>query len=97
MSLPKAAPADLAAAHSLAYAPCGFGMSAVQLDAESADYGACTLVLNGLRVCFRVAKTTPTKTGEFVTLWKRANQGPIQPFDLSNPLDAFVVSTRSGA
>jgi hypothetical protein len=95
VSLPKAAPADLLAAHSLAYLPCGFGIGAVQLDAESADYGACTLVLNGLRVCFRVAKTTPTKTGQFVTLWKRAHQGPIQPFDRSDPVDAFVVSTRS--
>lgn len=87
---------DLIAARALAYAPCGFALSALEAEPESADYGACALVLNGLRIRFRVAKTTPTKTGQFVTLWKRTGKGPIQPFELSDPVDAFVVSTRSG-
>ncbi|MDD2878808.1 MAG: MepB family protein [Rhodoferax sp.] len=87
---------DLMAAHALAYAPCGFTLSALAAEPESADYGACALVLNGLRIRFRVAKTTPTKTGQFVTLWKRVGGGPIQPFELSDPVDTFVVSTRSG-
>ncbi len=34
--------------------------------------------------------------GQFVTLWKRVGRGPIQPFDLSDPVDVFVVSARSG-
>jgi len=96
MNLPPTLAPDLAAAHASAYAPCGFAISALEAEAESADYGACALVLNGLRVRFRVAKTTPTKTGQFVTLWKRVGQGPIQPFELSDPVDVFVVSTRSG-
>lgn len=97
MTPSNAAPADLLAAQAVAYAPCGLAMSSLQLEAESADYGACVFELNGLRVCFRVAKTTPTKTGQFVTLWKRVNNGPIQPFDRADPLDTFVVSSRSGA
>jgi len=93
----KTTPApDLMAAHALAYAPCGFALSVLEVEAESADYGACAMVLNGLRIRFRVAKTTPTKAGQFVTLWKRTGKGPIQPFELSDPVDAFVVSTRSG-
>lgn len=87
---------DLMAAHALAYAPCGFTLNALAAEPESADYGACALVLNGLRIRFRVAKTTPIKTGQFVTLWKRTGEGPIQPFELSDPVDTFVVSTRSG-
>jgi hypothetical protein len=47
-------------------------------------------------VRFRVAKITPTKIGQFVTLWKRSGNSPIQPYDLSDPLDFFVVSTRKG-
>lgn len=89
-------PPDLFVAHTLAYAPCGFAISALETEAEGADYGACTLVLNGLRIGFRVAKTTPTKAGQFVTMWKRIGNGPIQPFEQSDPVDAFVVSTRSG-
>jgi hypothetical protein len=89
-------PPDLIAAQTLAYAPCGFAIGAFETERESADYCASALVLNGLRVHFRVAKTTPTKTGQFVTLWKRVGKGPIQPFDLSDAVDTFVVSTRSG-
>lgn len=87
---------DLLTAQDLAYGPCGYHFTQLQPEAESADYAACTLQLNGLRCCFRVAKTTPTKVGQFVTLWKRIGSGPIQPFDLGDPVDVFVVSSRSG-
>jgi hypothetical protein len=87
---------DLQAALTLAYAPCGYSVDQLQPELESADYAACTLQLNGLRVYYRVAKTTPTKVGQFVTLWKRMGRGPIQPFDVGDPVDVFVVSTRSG-
>ena len=52
--------------------------------------------MDGAHVRFRVAKTTPTKVGQFVTLWKRVGKGPIQPFDASDDLDLLVVSVRSG-
>ena len=87
---------DLLAAQALAYAPCGYSLAHLQPEPESADYAACTLQLNGLSVQYRVAKITPTKVGQFVTLWKRVGRGPIQPFELSDPVDVFVVSCRSG-
>jgi hypothetical protein len=31
----------------------------------------------------------PTKVGQFVTLWKRLGRGPIQPFDLSYPVESL--------
>jgi hypothetical protein len=86
---------DLAAILALVYQPLGFACSAPQAEAESADYGACSFALDGALVRFRVAKTTPTKTGQFVTLWKRLGQGPIQPFDRSDAVDYFVVSART--
>nr|WP_315471791.1 MepB family protein [uncultured Rhodoferax sp.] len=87
---------DLLAAQALAYAPCGYSFTHLQPEPESADYAACTLLLNGLRVQYRVAKITPTKVGQFVTFWKRLGRGSIQPFDVGDPVDLFVVSTRSG-
>ncbi|MFJ6752872.1 MepB family protein [Streptomyces sp. NPDC091266] len=89
-------PDDLLRAKALVYDPCGFTCSQPAPEAESADYGACAFTLDGLSVRFRVAKTTPTKVGQFVTVWKRSAGGPIQPFDAEDPVHLFVVSTREG-
>lgn len=87
---------DLPAAQARAYAPCGYIFTHLQPKLESADYAACTLQFNELRVQYRAAKITPTKVGQFVTLWNRVGRGLIQAFDLSDPVDMFVVSTRVG-
>ncbi len=79
----------------LVYNQCGFDCSYPQAEAESVEYGACSFILNGLSVKFRVAKTTPVKAGQFVTLWKRKGSGPIEPFNLADDIDLFVISTSS--
>jgi hypothetical protein len=63
---------------------------------ESADYGAHTFLLGGKQVNYREARITPTKTGQFVTLWKRSPQGPIEPFSLSDPFDMVLISASKG-
>ena len=87
-------PSDLLATKNSIYDPCHFTCSKLIMEAESAEYGAYTFELNGLIIRFRIAKTTPTKAGQFVTLWKRIGNGPIQPYDISDPVDFFVISTR---
>lgn len=91
-----AVPADLLAAKALVYDPGGFTCSTPVLEPESAAYGACCFTLDGRAVRFRVAGTTPTKAGQFVTVWQRSEQGPIRPFDSADGVDLFVVSSRSG-
>lgn len=90
-------PADLLRAKTLAYDPSGFTCSQPVPEAESAEYGACEFTLDGLSIRFRAAKTTPTKVGQFVTVWKRSASGPIQPFDAEDPVDLFVISTCEDA
>lgn len=69
---------------------------AMQPEVESSEYGACRLGLNGKNVVFRVAKTTPTKTGQFVTLWKRSLlSGEIAPFDSSDGVDFVIISVAN--
>ena len=85
---------DLLATQSLVYIPCGFDYSSPLIEEESSEYGACTFTLNSLSIRFRVAKITPIKIGQFVTLWKRIGKSPIQPFDLSDPIDFFVISVK---
>ncbi|MGW2616283.1 MepB family protein [Streptomyces sp. NPDC001500] len=91
-----AAPAhrDLVAAKALVYDRCGFTCSQPVPEAESAEYAAYEFTLDGLDVRFRAARTTPTKAGQFVTVWKRSPAGPIQPFDVTDAVDLFVISTR---
>ncbi|MEU5145772.1 MepB family protein [Streptomyces yangpuensis] len=93
---PSGIPDDLLRARALAYDPGGFTCSRPEPEAESADYGACAFTLDGLAVRFRVARTTPTKAGQFVTVWKRSAGGPIRPFDAADPVDLFVISTCEG-
>jgi hypothetical protein len=85
---------DLLAAKELIYNPCDYECSFPIKEAESSEYGAYTFEVNTLSVKFRTAKITPTKIGQFVTLWKRMGKGPIQPFGFTDPIDLFIISTR---
>ena len=87
---------DLLIAQELVYDKCGHEFTTLLKESESADYGSCSFKLNGLEVKFRSAKITPTKIGQFVTLWKRKEDGPIRPFAASDPIDLFIISTRKG-
>ncbi|MDF2648852.1 MAG: MepB domain containing protein [Paenibacillus sp.] len=87
---------DLLATKNLVYNVCGFDCSQPLEEAQNAEYGAYLFHLDSLSIRFRVAKITPTKVGQFVTLWHRIGDGSIQPYDVSDPVDFFVISTRSG-
>ncbi|WP_395055034.1 MepB family protein [Flavobacterium sp.] len=44
---------------------------------------------------FREAKITPTKIGQFVTLWKRTNTNPIEPFNTYDDFDFVIIYTKT--
>lgn len=68
--------------------------SPVVCEAEGADYGAFRFGLDRRAIVFRVAKTTPTKPGQFFTLWKRPRAGaPIAPLDAADGVDFVVVAS----
>lgn len=85
---------DLSQLQNFVYPSCWFNCTQLAQERESKDYGAYSFKLNELTILFRAAKITPTKMGQFVTLWKRTEKGPIQPYDFSDPVDFFVISTR---
>lgn len=93
---------DLIAAIEQIYKPAGMTLTdEAWREEESADYGACRFGLDGQVIVFRVAKTTPTKIGQFVTLWKRPTPtGEIAPLDSGDGVAFVVVSvadeTRHG-
>jgi hypothetical protein len=88
-------PKDLLVIKQLIFEKCGFKISQIVIEKESAAYSACTFLLDAKVVLFRSAKITPTKAGQFVTLWKRNDKGPIQPFDETDKIDCVIIAVRS--
>jgi len=87
---------DLKVAKELVYDKCGFNLTDLKLNSESVEYGACSFRLNGKTIQHRVSKITPTKTGQFVTIWKRNQEGITEPFDISDDIDYIVITSKSG-
>ena len=81
----------------LVWNPAGLACADVQAERESADYCAHSLTIAGRRSVFRSAKTTPTKAGQFLTLWQRSADGPIRPFDTNDGVALFLVQAGFGA
>lgn len=77
------------------YDKCALKISNFQLELESKAYDACQFKLNRLNIVCRNAKTTPKKSGQFVTFWKRNGKGPIEPFSEKDQIDFFVVNART--
>jgi len=87
---------DLRVAKELVYDKCGFHFTNLMINTESATYGACSFELNGKSVQYRVSKITPTKTGQFVTIWKRNKDGITQPYAISDEIDFIIISAKNG-
>ncbi len=87
----------------LVYDKCGFDLSNLKQNLESKDYEACSFELNGKTIQHRVSKITPTKTGQFVAIWKRnkdnclpSGQGITEPFNISDDIDFIIITSKSG-
>lgn len=86
---------DLKIAKELVYDKCGFDLTDPKLNTECVEYGACSFGLNGKTIEHRVSKITPTKTGQFVTIWKRNKDGITKPFDISDEIDYIIITAKS--
>lgn len=63
---------------------------------ESAEYCACNFKINDFNIKFRKSKITPTKVGQFVTVWKRIENGTIAPFENTDFIDFLIVCSKNG-
>ena len=73
---------------------CGIELKNVENELESQEYFAHNFELNNQKVKFRMAKITPTKTGQFVTIWKRNENGITEPHNLSDKFEFYIIATR---
>ncbi len=87
-------PVDLILVQKLVYDPSAYKIEQFLPENESLEYGACSFTLNNRFIKFRTAKITPTKAGQFVTLWKRNEAGITQPHDINDIFDLYIISVR---
>ncbi len=73
---------------------CKFALTEIEKEDESKEYEACNFKLDNLKVRFRSSKVTPTKVGQFVTIWKRNKQNIIEPFDHNDDFDFVIICSQ---
>lgn len=86
---------DLLLAQKLIYEPSGLVIKDFRLETESTEYCAAEFEMNDRCIKYRMGKITPTKIGQFVTLWKRIDKGPITPYEVEDLFDLFVISAHN--
>lgn len=61
-------------------------------DLEASEYKGFVITTKSGQLIFRLAKVTPKKVGQFVTLWKRNNDKITQPFDFTEPYTHYIIA-----
>lgn len=80
--------------NTLVFNPCDLELTEVETEAECKEYFAHHFKLNGQNIKLRTAKITPTKTGQFVTLWKRNQKGITEPYSIFDNVDFYLILTQ---
>lgn len=86
---------NLQSINELVFKPCNLNLKNIETEPESQEYAAHRFLLKEKQIIFRVAKITPTKTGQFVSIWKRNEQGITMPFDIKDNLDFLMIVTKT--
>jgi len=88
---------DLQIAHldEMLFKPSGIYLSQLEAEPESKEYCAHNFKLGTILVKFRRAKITPTKIGQFVTIWKRNKNGLTEPLNVDDPFDLLIIAVRN--
>lgn len=83
----------LAHLNKIIYKPNQLFVESIREEKQNAAYGAGAFRLSSKKVRFRVAKITPTKTGQFVAFWEKDENYKNQPYSYEEALDLLVITT----
>jgi hypothetical protein len=86
---------DLKIAKEMVYRHCNLDFKNLKYNSESQEYGACSFELDDNRIEHRFSKITPTKNGQFVTIWKRNQNGITEPFEINDEIDFIIITSKS--
>lgn len=80
----------------LLFSHLGLSISNLQQEPECKEYFGFNFQLNTFQIKFRKAKITPTKTGQFVTLWRRNFVSKeTEPFHSEDQFDFYLIVTET--
>jgi hypothetical protein len=85
---------DLSVVKEQLYDAYTLAVTSVHIHSESTEYAACSFKLNAKKIEHRLSKITPTKIGQFVTIWKRNTKGITAPFSFSDGIDFIIITSR---
>ena len=86
---------NLAEIKTAIYDTIPFQITNFNKEMEGKEYDACRFELNGMKIICRSAKITPKKVGQFVTFWKRNNNGITEPFNDKDQFDFFIINVNT--
>ena len=86
---------DLKTAKELVYDPGGYDLKNLTIHTEGSSYSSCSYEIKGKIIEYRSSKITPSKTGQFVTIWRRNKEGITRPFDSSDEMDFIIISSAT--
>lgn len=75
------------------FQPLGVSCSNLEEDLECREYSGFNFTANDRNIKFRISKITPTKTGQFVTIWKRNKKGETVPFNITDDVDFYLIAS----
>ncbi|WP_194299403.1 MULTISPECIES: MepB family protein [Chryseobacterium] len=75
------------------FQPLRLSCSNLEEDSECREYSGFNFTVNNWNIKFRISKITPTKTGQFVTLWKRNEKGQTAPFCITDDIDFYLIAS----
>lgn len=78
------------------YDKLSLDISKLNNELEGTEYDACQFELNGMKIISRSSKITPKKIGQFVTFWKRNQNGKTEPYSENDQFDFYVINAKSG-
>jgi len=78
------------------YDKLSLNISNVNNKLEGTEYDACQFELNGMKMISRSSKITPKKVGQFVTFWKRNQNGETEPYSENDQFDFYIINAKSG-
>ena len=73
------------------YNQVGCQMQNISVDVESKNYWGMTFLFNNQNICFRKAKITSKKQGQFVAVSKRVLDGQTRPYNNHDNIDVLVI------